>query len=279
MDRATDKLVQAFGEDEEIFARTREKAVIAAVLVGQNCVPTEDNGISVSSFVWAMPLAIKKRFDRLGAWLKTEPKVIEQLDDILRRVDDMGAALPLDLPTIQQARQWLVEQFALRSELFEAPTFALRVYHYFKAKRPPEAMLLNSFFLGDLARGASLVEKGRAPVGLRKYLGIEKPAQTSDLLTDRLSLEKAVAPEMMPGARWPSRSPIDPKLWWSSGSSEVRAPRNEVGYQLDRHVRDPMPTAMVHLSYRASQSRPRPVDADRRNDSVKFGAHVVHAKD
>lgn len=118
------------------------------------------------------------------------PKIIEKLEGILRRVDSDGKPVPLDLPTIDKAHRWLVAQFGLPDHLVEPPTFALRVYHYFKAKNPPEASLLNSFFLGDLARGAALADQNAAPTGLRRYLGIEKPKQTFDLLADRATLEK-----------------------------------------------------------------------------------------
>ncbi len=202
--RATEELVKVFGEDEELGSRMREKAAIAAVLVDKNGVLVEENGIAVSSFAWALPLALKLKLGAFGAWPKIESKIIEKLQDILRRVDEYGTPIPLDIPTIEKAHRWLVGQCGLPNDLVEAPTFALRVYHYFKSKNPPEAMLLNSFFLGDLARGASLISQGIGPTGLRRYLGLDKPTQTLDLLADRASLERAVAPAIIPAARWPS---------------------------------------------------------------------------
>lgn len=201
---ATEELVKAFGEDEERGSPAREKAAIAAVLVDKNGVLVEENGIAVSSFAWALPLALKQRLGAVGAWPKVEPEIIERLNDILRRTDEEGAPIPLDLPTIEKAHRWLAMQFGLPDELVEAPTFALRVYHYFKARNPPETTLLNSFFLGDLARGSSRISQGNGPTGFQQYLGIVKPTQTVDLLVDHAALEKAVAPAMMPAARWPS---------------------------------------------------------------------------
>jgi hypothetical protein len=94
-----------------------------------------------------VPLALKLKLGALGAWPKIEPKIIEKLEGILRRVDSDGKPIPLDRPTIDNAHRWLVAQFVLPDHLVEPPTFALRIYHYFKAKNPPEASLLNSFFL------------------------------------------------------------------------------------------------------------------------------------
>jgi hypothetical protein len=204
MDRAVDDLVKAFGEDEERATRAREKAAIAAILVDRTGVLVEENGIAVSSFAWALPLALKLELGALGAWPRIETKVVEKLDDILRRFDKQGAPVPLDVGTIEMAHRWLVAQFGLPDHLVEAPSFALRIYHYFKAKNPPEATLLNSFFLGDLALGATIIGRNGGPAGLRRYLHCEKPKQTFDLLKDQAALEKAVAPAMMPAARWPS---------------------------------------------------------------------------
>uniref|UniRef100_I2Q4G1 DNA2/NAM7 helicase-like C-terminal domain-containing protein n=1 Tax=Desulfovibrio sp. U5L TaxID=596152 RepID=I2Q4G1_9BACT len=204
MDRATTALVAAFGRDEEGMNRVREKAAIAAVLVDKNGLMVEENGIAVSSFAWALPLALELKLGALGVWPRIESKIIQSLEKCLRRFDDAGKPIPLDLPAINAAYHWLVAQFGLPNHLVEPPSFALRVYHYYKSKNPPEASLLNSFFLGDLAKAAELVKQNTPPTGLGRYLGIKKPTQTFDLLTDKSALEEAVAPKKMPVARWPS---------------------------------------------------------------------------
>lgn len=204
MDRATEDLVKVFGEEEERSSRIREKAAIAAVLVDKNGVPVEQNGVAVSSLAWALPLALKRNLGALGAWPKIELKIVGELENILRRVDDDGEPVPLDMAAINRAHKWLVAQFGLPSHLVEPPSFAVRVYHYFKSRTPPEVSLLNSFFLTDLARCTTLIGGDAALPGLRRYLGIDKASPTFDLLTDKTALEKAVAPRMMPLARWPS---------------------------------------------------------------------------
>ena len=204
METATEELTKAFGDDEERSRRAREKAPIAAVLVTRNGTLVQENGIAVSSFAWAFPLALKLRLADLGKWPSLEADIVQKLDALLRRVDRDGEPVPLDLPTIHQAYRLLLSLFALPAHLAEPPTFALRVYHYYKAKNPPEVLLLNSFFLGDLARGAALIRQNAVPKALRRYLGIEKPAQVVDLLNDHRALENAVAPSLTPPARWPA---------------------------------------------------------------------------
>jgi AAA domain len=204
MDRATEDLVKVFGEDEERSSRIREKAAMAAVLVDRNGVLVDQNSVAVSSLAWALPLALQRNLGGLGAWPKIEPKIVGELENMLRRVDDEGKPVPLDIASISRARRWLVAQFGLPSHLVEPPNFAVRIFHYYKSRTPPELSLLNSFFLNDLARCDTLVQGHTTPVGLRRYLGIEKVPQTFDLLTDKVALEKAVAPNVMPLARWPS---------------------------------------------------------------------------
>ena len=138
MEAATEELTRAFGDDEERSRRAREKAPIAAVLVTRNGTLVQENGIAVSSFAWAFPLALKLRLADLGKWPSLEADIVQKLDALLRRVDRDGEPVPLDLPTIDEAYRLLLSLFALPAHLAEPPTFALRVYHYYKAKNPPE---------------------------------------------------------------------------------------------------------------------------------------------
>lgn len=153
MGRATEELVQAFGADQERAPRVREKAVLAAVLVDRNGILVEENGIAASSFAWALPLALELKLGTLGAWPVIEPRIIEQMGNMLRRVDGDGRPVPLDSDIIEAAHRWLAAEFRLPDHLVEPPTFALRVYHYFRAKNPPEVSLLTPSSLATL-RGA-----------------------------------------------------------------------------------------------------------------------------
>lgn len=175
MDRATQKLIEAFGEDQELSRKPQEKAAIAAVLVDRKGIPLEDNAVAISSFAWALPIALRRELAALGSWPDVELRLVQALTSMLRRTDPDGEPLSLDIPTIQSAFRWLVRQLGLASDLAEPPAFALRVYHYFKAKSPPEVQLLNSFFMGDLTKASKLVASGATPLGLRGYLGMDAP--------------------------------------------------------------------------------------------------------
>lgn len=206
MDRATERLTQAFGLDDERSSRVREKAALAVLLIDKNGCLLEEKAIAISSFGWALPLALDMRLGDLGAWPSLEGEFIEQLDKMLRRVDAEGQPVPLTSRAIDSAHRWLLDSFGLDGELVEPPSFAIRIYHYFKAKNPPEASLLNSFFMGDLARAQEHLRQSTLPTGLRRYLGFEAPQEAYDLLRDQSAQERAVAPLLIPPARWPSPS-------------------------------------------------------------------------
>lgn len=86
----------------------------------------------------------------------------------------------------------------MHPSLVEPSAFALRVYHYWRAQEPPDAPLLGSFFLEDLARSRSLVAGGTSTGNLRRYLGIEKPKIRKDVSADETVIAAAVATARLP---------------------------------------------------------------------------------
>jgi hypothetical protein len=88
--------------------------------------------------------------------------------------------------------------------LIERPTFMLRHYYPVGSKTQPEALLLNSFFLHDLARVARHIENGTVPTSVLKYLGVVPENNPLDVLKNHSLLEEAVAPAKIPAAKWPA---------------------------------------------------------------------------
>lgn len=204
MDLATDRLSKVFGLDEEAPSRAREKAALGTLLVDRNGFLLEEKSVAVSSFGWALPIALRKGLGQLGRWPQVQQALMDGLTKVVRRFDEDGNPMPIDRNAIEVAHSWLVGELGLERELVEPPSFAIRVYHYFQARNPPEVSLLNSFFLGDLARTQSRLGQQQLPRTLRQYLGIDPPAETLDLLRDRRAVESAVAPALTPVARWPA---------------------------------------------------------------------------
>ncbi|WP_430436944.1 AAA domain-containing protein [Oceanibaculum nanhaiense] len=204
LDKATDDLVKVFGEDEERSRPDGKRVAIASILVDKEGFVLEENGVAVSSFAWALKPALQLRLGSLGAWPKVEQRILQRLDHTVRRHDEEGNPIPIDLDIVHSAHRWLVSQFEVPEHLVEPPTFALKIFHHFKAKTPPEPSLLNSFYLEDMAKASELIEENAAGVGLRRYLGIGRPDDRVDFLSPASAVEPFVAPSMMPQARWPS---------------------------------------------------------------------------
>lgn len=223
MDRATQALVERFGEEEERSRSKRQKAPIAACLLDRDGMLVAQDGVAVSSFAWALPIALRGELGSLGEWTSAEPSLVEELEKRLRPSDRSGAPMPLGRDAIADAFTWLAGALALPADLQEAPSFALRVYHYYKAKNPPEVGLLNSFFLPDLARATELLANRQAGKALSRYLGLERRQHSIDLLTDHGTLDELVAPSNMPAARWPSPGGYPLVLLQQAAVNAVRA--------------------------------------------------------
>ena len=205
LDKATEELVKVFGEDEERSRPDGKKAAIGSILIDKDGYVLEDNGVAVSSFAWALKPALDLKLGSLGAWPKVEPRIIERLDRIVRRHNEDGDPIPIDLDVVLNAHRWLVSQFSVPEHLVEPPTFALKVFHHFKARTPPEPSLLNSFYIDDLGHAVELIAAGKAGTGLSRYMGIGRPEQQVDVLSPVSAVEPFVAPSLMPQARWPSQ--------------------------------------------------------------------------
>ncbi|MDI9108165.1 DNA helicase [Serratia marcescens] len=205
LDKATDELVKVFGEDEERSRPDAKKAAIGSLLIDKEGYVLEDKGVAVSSFAWALKPALDLKLGSLGNWPNVEPRIIEHLDRMVRRHNEDGEPIPIDLDVVLNAYKWLVSQFGVPEHLVEPPTFAIKVFHHFKAKVPPEPSLLNSFYLEDLGEATKLLEMSKAGTGLRRYMGIGRPDQKIDVLSPISAVEPFVAPSLMPQARWPSK--------------------------------------------------------------------------
>jgi hypothetical protein len=178
--------------------------VLAAVLVDRNGHLLENGTVGISSFGWALPIALSGELAALGTWSASEKALLEGLTKQLDLKDREGNRLPLEAATIRRAFRWLVAALKLPAGLYEDPSHVLRVFHPVRSKTPPEVALLNSFYLTDLTRASRLVDRGLADRALARYLGAEGGERSSNLLEDAATLEALVAPARMPAARWPA---------------------------------------------------------------------------
>lgn len=201
MEEATKALLEAFVDDDVDRRPERGFAGIATITVDKHGRPIPENAVAVSSFAWGLPLALRRELKTLGEWPAVERKLAEAVDQQIRKQDSEGNLLPLDTPAILGAYDFLVKRLDLSAHMIDAPSFALRHYHYWKAPEPPDPPLLGSFYLGDLATAQSVFAKNRHR-NLARYLGVEPPMRSTDMLRDKEALIDALAPKRMPLGRW-----------------------------------------------------------------------------
>ncbi len=216
MEPAVTRLLERYGDSRPERPSARGRAALAVVILDSRGVPVAAPAVAVSSFGWGVMTALSGRLADLARWSSVEPTVVDRLEAVLRGpVQPGGGAAaapdrPVDWALLARAYEMLVREFGLPIELVEPPTFAVCSYTYYRTSDPPEPLLLNSFFLGDLALARRLLTSGQAPLALSRYLGRQPPPPKRDLLTDQVALREAVSPGLTPPSRWPGpgRQPL-----------------------------------------------------------------------
>jgi hypothetical protein len=203
MEPAVKALIGRYGDSRLERYPVKGQAPIATVMVDKEGRPVDPPAASVSSFAWGVPKALSGDLTELGAWASMESQINEALDNFIRRKDKKGDLLPLEMGLIDGVFAWLVDKLNLPTGFVVKPSFAVKSFQYYKTPEPPEPLLLNSFFLKDLARADALWRDGDAPQILRKYLGEVAPSRRRDLLGDPQAIREAVSPTRFPLARWP----------------------------------------------------------------------------
>jgi energy-coupling factor transporter ATP-binding protein EcfA2 len=202
---AVNGLLSRYSDSRAERPSAKGEAVLAVVTVDREGIPVESPAVAISSFAWGFPKALREDLGVLADWRSVEERLVEGLDELLRRGegDEGEGGLALDRATILAGWEWLVENLGLPRELVQPPRFALRCFEYFKNPDPPDPLLLNSFYLKDLATARNLFSQGKGPRNLRRYLGCDVPERRCDLFRDSKALDSIISSERMPPARWP----------------------------------------------------------------------------
>jgi hypothetical protein len=204
LEPAVRQLLARYADRRAERPSVRGEAILAVVVLDSEGRPIEGPATAISSFGWGIPRALRGDLAALADWRIAERPLLERLGEILcvESTDD-DKPRPLNRAAIHTAYTWLVQSLGLPADLVRAPRFAIRTYEYYRSPQPPPPLLLNSFFLGDLAAARALFAGGRAPGNLRRYLGADTPTARRELLRSAAALEAAVSPEITPASRWP----------------------------------------------------------------------------
>jgi hypothetical protein len=211
MQPPVERLIERYGDTRPERPSLRGKAALAIVVVNRQGQLVESPAVGISSFGWGVISALNGELKDLARWPDVEPQLVERIERLLigpvvRNEDQEDPRKrPLTRAALFAAYETLVRELGLPREWVEPPEFAVRSYTYFKDPNPPEPLLLNSFFLTDLALARKLFSEGKATQNLRRYLGIERPETSRDLLRDTAALAEAVSPGFTQLARWPGQ--------------------------------------------------------------------------
>ena len=161
LEPAIEALVERFGDSRAERPSARGSAVLAALVVDKSGKIVEDTAIGVSSFGWGLMTALTGDLTDLAGWSDVERRLVEEIEKALtppESSDDEEELRnkPLTRQSIERAYRVLISRLGIPDEWVHPPDFAIRSFVYFKDPSPPEPLLLNSFFLGDLATARQL---------------------------------------------------------------------------------------------------------------------------
>jgi hypothetical protein len=210
MEPAFELLTERYAETRPEKQNVRGKAALAIVVVNSQGQLVASPAVGVSSFGWGTISALKGELADLAEWPSVELQLVKQLEKHLIGGTPLGEEearrRPLTQTALLNAYEELVDVLGLPIEWIEPPEFAIRSHTYFKDPNPPETLLLNSFFLADLAQARKLFSEHKAPQNLRRYLGVQPPQHAQDLLSNTPAMAEAVSPGLTQLARWPARN-------------------------------------------------------------------------
>ncbi len=219
-------LPHAMGALHKIYADSsperrpvRGQAVLATITLDQTGRLIDEDPVCISSFAWALPVALRGDIEKLGDWGSIEPALKAKIMDVLDKSKDPEEG---DEPTIQhqlyithqdilKAFDLLVDSLHLNRDMVQAPYFAIKSFQYVRPPMPngktfspdtPDPLLLNSFYIDDLMTASDLIETDSAPDILTKYLEQKSPKQRC-LLSNPAALINSLAPAKMPSGSWP----------------------------------------------------------------------------
>ncbi|NMI32895.1 hypothetical protein XarbCFBP8130_03795 [Xanthomonas arboricola] len=204
-------LIDRFKDSRLERPSVKGDVVLASLLVDKEGILAGEAPVSLSAFGWGLPVALGGSLKDLAAWTQQEPRLIEGLTKQLG-VSSTETPVPLTWEALQRASSWLVDTLGLSGHQVSGPTFAVAHYLYYMLRIVPDPLLLNSFYLRDLAKAREIANKGELPKALSLYLGSQKPAARRDLLKDDAALEASLAPADVPLGRWPTPASHTPAL-------------------------------------------------------------------
>ena len=212
MEPAVTALLSKYEDTRAQRPPVKGDAVLASVMVDKQGFLAGDNPAAISSFGWGVPVALAGNLRNLERWTSVEPTLVNDLVDRLTVKDSEGNPRALDASDINDAFTWLVNKLSLPIGLVKKPSFAVRTFQWNALPEAPEPLLLNSFFLKDLAWAKKLAKGGTLPANMQRYLGVMAPKERWNLMHNHAALRHVLSPARFPAGAWPAkgRYPLAP---------------------------------------------------------------------
>lgn len=212
MEPAVTALLSTYEDKRVQRPSVKGEAVLACVMVDKHGFLAGDNPAVISSFGWGVPVALAGNLRNLEQWTSVEQPLAGELTSKLTVKDDDGNPRALDASDINDAFTWLVGELSLPSKLVKKPSFAVPVFQWDALPDAPEPLLLNSFFLKDLAWAKDLAKAGTLPENMQRYLGVMAPKKRWNLMHNHAAVRRVLAPVRFPAGAWPAkgRYPLAP---------------------------------------------------------------------
>ncbi len=184
--------------DEDQIDRPMSGHVIAASVWLDEWGVMVPDSLAVASFAWGLGHMLSGGAPSgLSGWQEQEKDIKAHISDLLTPLGKSGQHRSLTWNDLRGASLDLAGELEVPEDLWIPTPCAIETIR----RDPPEAEILSSFCLPDLAQ--VLRNVATLPVAVSSYLGLNPPADTWDALSDRQRLSKLLEPALFPLTRWP----------------------------------------------------------------------------
>ncbi|MEE4454668.1 DEAD/DEAH box helicase [Novosphingobium resinovorum] len=189
-----------FGDevDDDTVDRKMRGNVLAATLILDEFGILVPGSIALACFAWGVgKLCADGAAADLSGWANDEPSLLHEVTARLSPTDTAGRPRALSWQDLRDVSRKLRTDLGVPEDLWIVTPCAIRTIK----KDPPSGDILATFYLPDLLA----VERDLSglPAATRAYLGLDRPKQTWDALSDRRRLSDLLQPGLFPLARWP----------------------------------------------------------------------------
>lgn len=184
-------------DDDTVDGKLRGNILAATLILDEFGILVPDT-IALACFAWGIgKLSADGAAADLSGWANEESSLLHELTARLSPTDTAGRPRALSWQDLRDVSRKLRTELGVPEDLWIVTPCAVRTIK----KDPPSEDILATFYLPDLMA----VERDlpALPAATRAYLGLDRPKQTWDALSDRRRLSELLQPGLFPLARWP----------------------------------------------------------------------------